>query len=779
MSAPTNIRGDCNNNGNVDGLDVVYLQRLLLEDPNNPMVLAHEQQYDLDNNGQINGLDVVYLQRMLLDDPNNPQIPINTEPPVLNLIYKEESDFRETMTVQPGAGFPDNHYLQTGHLVMNDKGEGVTRQHYKFYPTALPDINTWGAAGDDTPFDTSVNIHPTLAGTQAAGNPNPSVAGHNDDYNDKTPQDEVYNNWDIWNKYNSLAEQKMFTDVDLLPDDDEDGEVDIVNPESTKIHFCVTSYLMETNDVFVNPTNTQDTTEANLKASRFAVGDAKAFARTAFKLNSARPYTVFSRELFDNNGPISAIPLNDANVDHELTVIPVATNVDKYRINMAGDLVSYKIQPGEGEGRLQIIQDMDLGQGQYTHSSSFAFAGEKKIYRFNNNVGITTPLTLSLCHDRTNVSVNVKLNGQDVTNSDSCVDGKFIQNITFPENQVSDIEITTIDPTQTGDYTMTLIETVDNIPATNVAFDETRLLTLDATQTWTQSMIDEVTEALNKWESVITATPAGTKISPTFSLQSFTDDTQFSQSIVNTTNMETFNGDHANFQITKGAVVLNKSKYVDHWNNGDNTNSHSVTDHAIIELGHVLGIGTMWNKDVTVDETPLIKPTSNLIDMGTNNEGYTVNGTDPVKKVGFYRGANALQFYTYATGSANFDTLVLGGVDTQYSNGNNTDGNITTIESYTGIPIQHDPSINLIDNLKIEEGRIGSVSQTNLQITDNDGAKTYLGVGAEYMSSEIENPDTTLLLSALSIGMLQDLGYQVNYANADRYDLKTHGDSIN
>jgi hypothetical protein len=200
--------------------------------------------FNEDNQVQLIDLNIllnINLNR-LLNNWGRTLEPPNTEPPVLNLIYRHETSNKETMTVQPGAGFPDNHYLQTGHLVMNDKGEGVTRQHYKFYPTALPDINTWGAAGDDTPFDTSVNIHPTLAGTQAAGNPNPSVAGHNDDYNDKTPQDEVYNNWDIWNKYNSLAEQKMFTDVDLLPDDDEDGEVDIVNPESNPLLCYLLSY---------------------------------------------------------------------------------------------------------------------------------------------------------------------------------------------------------------------------------------------------------------------------------------------------------------------------------------------------------------------------------------------------------------------------------------------------------------------------------------------------------------------------------------------------------
>jgi hypothetical protein len=731
-----------------------------------------------------NPFGIVNLNR-LLNNWGRTLEPPNTEPPVLNLIYRHETSNKETMTVQPGAGFPDNHYLQTGHLVMNDKGEGVTRQHYKFYPTALPDINTWGAAGDDTPFDTSVNIHPTLAGTQAAGNPNPSVAGHNDDYNDKTPQDEVYNNWDIWNKYNSLAEQKMFTDVDLLPDDDEDGEVDIVNPESTKIHFCVTSYLMETNDVFVNPTNTQDTTEANLKASRFAVGDAKAFARTAFKLNSARPYTVFSRELFDNNGPISAIPLNDANVDHELTVIPVDQNVDKYNIGMAGNSVSYKIQPGEGDGRLQIIQDMDLGQGQYTHSSSFAFEGEKKIYRFNNNVGIETPLTLSLCHDRTNVSVNVKLNGEEVTNSYSCVNGKFIQNITFTANQVSHIEITTVDSTQIGDYTMTLIGTADNIPATNAAFNETQLLTLDASQPWTESMISEVNDGLHKWESIITATPTGNKISPTLSLQPLgptNNNEGFSRSLVNINNTEPIttntSSHYANYQITKGAVVLNSASYLDHWNDTNNTATQSVKDHAIIQLGHILGIGSLWNKDVTIGGNSIVN--DDLIDRGTNNDGFPIVTEGVNLSVNLYKGEHAINVYKYIgqLDDANNDpgaTLKIDEVDTNYKNSNTDTNEQAFINSYIGLPIQRDPNNLIIDNLRVQEGASGG--GTEIKINDGSSIKTYIGLGREYMSSLNEEPNINMKLSAISAGFLEDLGYQVDYENCDSFNMDTEGDS--
>jgi hypothetical protein len=258
MSSPSNKRGDTDNNGSVNIGDVTRLQQHILDPiafpiPFNTETEGFHPQYDVNNNGAINLADLTLLQQHILDGETFPLDPINTGPPVLNLIYRQETSNKETMTIQPGAGFPDNHYLQTGHLVMNDKGEGVTRQHYKFYPTALPsDSSTWGAAGVDTPFNASVNIHPTLTGTDAVSNPIPSVAGHNDDYNDQTPEaGNAYQNWDIWNKYNSLAEQKMFTDVDLLPDD---SVVNIVNPESNKIHFCVTSYLMETNDVFVDPT---------------------------------------------------------------------------------------------------------------------------------------------------------------------------------------------------------------------------------------------------------------------------------------------------------------------------------------------------------------------------------------------------------------------------------------------------------------------------------------------------------------------------------------------
>ena len=735
------------------------------------------------------------IQLINLDEPPN------TEPPILNLIYEEQTLSRETVTIQPGAGFPDNHYLQTGHLVMNDKGEGVTRNDYNFYPTALPsDSSTWGAVGNDDPFAPFNfpnghfhNIHPTLTGTDAASNPIPSVAGHNDDYNDKRPEAEVYNNWHVWNKYNSLAQQKMFTDLDLLAEAVEargetfDENTPIVNPESNKIHFCVTSYLMETNDVFEDPTDTQNTDPANLKASRFAVGDAKAFARTAFKLDSARPYTVFSRELRDdNNFAISAIPLNDANVDHELTVIPVATNVDKYNIGMAGDSVSYKIQPGEGEGRLQIIQKTNLAdtvgivgsQGdEYSHSSSFGFAGDKKIYRLHNGqfTGVNarfTTYTLNFCHDRTNVDLNVTVVRSDGTetsleNSDSCVSGKFIQNIAIAQDEEVDVIITTADPNTTGDYTLTINGTADNIPATEVAFDETQLLTLDASQEWTESMINEVTEALNKWESVITATPTGTKISPTFSLQSFTDDTQLSQSIVNTTNMETFNGDHANFQITKGAVVLNKSRYDSDWNNGDNADTHSVTDHAIIELGHVLGIGTMWNKDVTVDESTLLKTgDSDLIDRNTDGNGFTLDGNTEV--IDFYKGPNALAIYRFTSPDNQFaNKLLIDGVNTNYSHsGSNADTpeKREVINNYRGIPIQTDPDINIIDSLKVREGQ--SAGGTALNV---DGV-AYFGLGHEYMTSLHEEPNQTYKLSAISLGFLKDLGYGVDFSAADVYD---------
>lgn len=783
MSVPTNIRGDCNNNGSVDGLDVVYLQRLLLEDPNNPMVLAHEQQYDLDNNGQINGLDVVYLQRMLLSDPNNPQIPINTEPPVLNLIYRNENNLRETMTIQPGAGFPDNHYLQTGHLVMNDKGEGVTRDHYKFYPTALPsNTSAWGAAGDDTPFNDSVNIHPTLAGTDAASNPIPSLAGDTN-FNDQTPTGNIYQNWDIWNKYNSLAEQKMFTDVDLLPND---SEVNIINPESNKIHFCVTSYLMETADVFVDTTDTTNDDPSNLKASRFAVGDAKAFARTAFKLDNARPYTVFSRELGENDSPI---PLNDANVDHEITVITV-NDADPYNIGMAGDDVSYKIQPGEGEGRLQIIQDIDFTQTQsYTHSSSFAFAGEKKIYRVDTRGFIDFTATLSLCNPRTNVEVNVNVkvvgdqgDGFNFINSDSCADDHFIQNISFVHNAVYEIEITTVDPTQTGDYTMTLIGTADNIPETNTAFNETQLFTLDASQTWTDDMRSEVNDGLHKWDSIITATPTGTKISPTFSLQSLgttNDNHSFSKSLVHLTNTEAIpdtTGHYANFQITKGAVILDSNKYSSDWSNNDNNNTHSVTDYSIIGLGHVLGIGTLWNINATINDNPVVKP--ELINMGVNDEGFSVINADP-KKVYLYTGNDALQVYKYVPETLGSpDTLKIDTIDTNFKNSISVQESINKINAWVGIPIEHDSDVQVMtDNLKLEEG--DSTGGTKILIDDGVSASSeYLGLAKEYMTSHNDHPIVDRKLSAISAAFLKDLGYSVDFSKCDAFNMRFEADSF-
>lgn len=795
MSSPSNKRGDTDNNGSVNIGDVTRLQQHILDPiafpiPFNTEAEGFHPQYDVNNNGSVNLADLTWLQQHILDGETFPLDPINTEPPVLNLIYKEEPNFRETMTVQPGAGFPDNHYLQTGHLVMSDKGEGVTRSDYKFYPTALSsNVSDWGPVGDDSDFNSSENIHPTLVGTEAASNPIPSVAGHIDDYNDKTPQAGVYKNWDIWNKYNSLAEQKMFTDLDLLKETlEERGDIfdentPIVNPDSNKIHFCITSYLMETADVFEDTNNIEN---SELKESRIAVGNAKAFARTAFKLDSARPYTVFSRSLDGANIP--PIPLDDANVDHELTVIPVAPTVNKYDIGMAGDSVSYKITNlVAGDGRLQIIQKTNLAETvgiegdagkEYSHSSSFGFGGQKKIYRLHNgsvtglNARFTT-YTLNFCHDRTNVDLNVTVVRSDGTetslgNSNSCVSGKFIQNIAIAVDEEVDVIITTTDPNTTGDYTLTINGTPDNIPATDVAFGETQLLTLDVTQPWTETMISEVNDGLHKWESVITATPTGAKISPTFSLQSFTDDTQFSKSIVKTSNMVPLpNGTHANFQITKGAVVLNKNNYNSDWNNTDESNSQMVADHAIIELGHVLGIGTMWNKEVTVDGSSLLKTGDfDLIDRNTEGNGFTLDGDTEV--IDFYKGPEALAIYRFTSPDNQFaNKLSLNGVNTNYSHSGsnaNTDEKRAVINNYRGIPIQTDPDINIIDSLKVREGE--SAGGTALNV---DGV-AYFGLGHEYMSSLHEEPNQTYKLSAISLGFLKDLGYSVDYSAADVYD---------
>jgi hypothetical protein len=135
------------------------------------------------------------------------------------------------------------------------------------------------------------------------------------------------------------------------------------------------------------------------------------------------------------------------------------------------------------------------------------------------------------------------------------------------------------------------------------------------------------------------------------------------------------------------------------------------------EIGHILGIGTFWNLP------------------GAPKVSYTDNGT--IKY--YYTGLNALREYR------------------SYFPENGS-------EQFLGIPVEDDGESGTA-RVHPEEGVEGTVSANNRYIN----GIFYPGLNAELMTGWLDNSPTPILLSRITLGFLEDIGYKVNYNLADVY----------
>jgi hypothetical protein len=135
------------------------------------------------------------------------------------------------------------------------------------------------------------------------------------------------------------------------------------------------------------------------------------------------------------------------------------------------------------------------------------------------------------------------------------------------------------------------------------------------------------------------------------------------------------------------------------------------------EIGHILGIGTFWNL------------------TGAPKVSYSDNGTTKY----YYTGVNALREY-----SLHFST--------------------NSSEPFIGIPIEDDGGSGTA-KVHPEEGVEGTVSANNRYIN----SVFYPGLNAELMTGWLDNSPNPILLSRITLGFLEDIGYIVNYNLADVY----------
>lgn len=276
---------------------------------------------------------------------------------------------------------------------------------------------------------------------------------------------------------------------------------------------------------------------------------------------------------------------------------------------------------------------------------------------------------------------------------------------------------------------------------------------------FTEEMKRHAYRAYNKWNSIITslpdnATDPSRQILTINYFQSLGANTLGSV-MTDATSYSSEEPELASTQIFKkyaktGYNVSNIHKYNDYI--ADPELFYHIQLH---EIGHILGIGTLWHVDGSLKDTP--QGNSLLLKDQNDSDG---NLHD------LYTGAKALDVYKYY----NADGTAM--PDKNYINNDYSD-----VSQCVGIPLE-DYGSSGTNGKHPEEGN--RFNDTGHQISDNnitiDGVY-YPGLGHELTTGFFDGSNQ-MPLSAISIGFLEDMGYGVDYSKADEYILGTGANNV-
>ena len=175
-----------------------------------------------------------------------------------------------------------------------------------------------------------------------------------------------------------------------------------------------------------------------------------------------------------------------------------------------------------------------------------------------------------------------------------------------------------------------------------------------------------------------------------------------------------------------GNITINSSKMYTLKTTNHNDGKSSLYHVLLHEIGHILGIGTLWWQ---YDPKALM--------IGVPITSYDDNGTTKY----YYTGTNALReyksYFAYYNGSYN--------------------------DSFVGIPIEDDGGSGTAEG-HAEEG-VSLVSADNRYIN----GIFHPGLGTELMTGWLDEAPASAPLSKITLGFLEDMGYTVNYNLADLY----------
>jgi hypothetical protein len=261
---------------------------------------------------------------------------------------------------------------------------------------------------------------------------------------------------------------------------------------------------------------------------------------------------------------------------------------------------------------------------------------------------------------------------------------------------------------------------------------------------FTNQMIDNVIDATDKWNAVIKGVPGADKTRKIPVDVNFKDfgntgtlasagprDKEIDQELEN-----------YYFYTKTGEVSFATSFYENFWNDSESIQMRETTKH---ELGHILGIGNYWSTTV---QFPNYKSGIILKDQ-EDRDGNFHN---------LYRGPKALDVYNFY--NSNNQTLKINGIETNYKN-----TNYPNVTQCPGIPIEDNGGSGTASG-HLEEGVATHIGSHN-SIFIND--IHYPGFGVELMTGITSGEETPL--SALTVALVEDLGYSVNYSNAEAYEL--------
>jgi hypothetical protein len=258
---------------------------------------------------------------------------------------------------------------------------------------------------------------------------------------------------------------------------------------------------------------------------------------------------------------------------------------------------------------------------------------------------------------------------------------------------------------------------------------------------FTDQMIDIVIDSTNKWNAVITGVPGDDptrKIPVDVNFKDFEAGTLASAGPIE--KVPTNDLDNYYFYTKTGEVSFATSFYENFWNDSESIQMRETTKH---ELGHILGIGNYWSTTGFPNYKGIIDKDQEDRDGNFHN---------------LYKGPKGLEVYNFY--NSNNQTLKINNTETNYKN-----SNYPNVTQCPGIPVEDNGGSGTAGG-HLEEGVATHIGSHN-SIFIND--IHYPGFGVELMTGITSGEETPL--SALTVALVEDLGYRVDYSNAEPYEL--------